>query len=443
MRIQLSDHFTYRKLLRFVLPSIIMMVFTSIYSVVDGLFVSNYVGKTPFAALNLVYPVLMMFGALGFMVGTGGSAIVARTLGQGDCDRANQYFSMLVYATIIGGILITVAGQMGIRQISVALGAQGDMLEYCILYGRITLLSLTAFMLQNVFQSFFVTAEKPQIGLFVMIAAGITNIVLDFLFVAVLSWGLAGAAAATAVSQAVGGIVPFLYFARKNDSLLALTKAGFYGNVFLETCTNGSSELMTNISSSIVNILYNFQLMRLAGEDGVAAYGVIMYVNFVFIAMFIGYSIGIAPIIGFHFGAGNRDEMKGLFRRSLVIVGVAGVVMLVLAEGLASPLTRVFVGYDGELFALTCRGFRLYALSFLVCGVNIFGSAFFTALSNGAVSALISFLRTLVFQVAVVLILPVFLEINGVWLAIVVAELLALLVTVAFFLTKGKRYQYI
>ncbi len=443
MRIQLSDHFTYGKLLKFVLPSIVMMIFTSIYSVVDGLFVSNFVGKTPFAALNLIYPVLMMAGAIGFMIGTGGSAIVARTLGEGDRARANRYFSMLVYVTIAGGIAITVIGQLCMQKIAAGLGAEGRMAEYCVLYGRIVLLAVTAFMLQNVFQSFFVVAEKPQIGLFVTIAAGIANMVLDYLLIVVFRWGLAGAAAATAASQVLGGIGPFLYFARKNDSLLRLTKTGFDGKMLAGVCMNGSSELMTNISLSIVNILYNFQLMRIAGEDGVAAYGVIMYVNFVFIAVFIGYSIGVAPVTGFHFGAEHREEMRGLFCRSLVIVGVAGCVMVILAEFLSAPLTRIFVGYDGGLFALTCRGFRLYAVSFLFAGMNIYGSAFFTALGDGLVSAVISFLRTLVFQVAMVLILPIVLGSDGIWLAAVAAELLALGVTVTFFALKRKKYQYL
>ncbi len=441
MRIQLSDHFTYGKLLKFVLPSIVMMIFTSIYSVVDGLFVSNFVGKTPFAALNLIYPVLMMAGAIGFMIGTGGSAIVARTLGEGDRARANRYFSMLVYVTIAGGIAITVIGQLCMQKIAAGLGAEGRMAEYCVLYGRIVLLAVTAFMLQNVFQSFFVVAEKPQIGLFVTIAAGIANMVLDYLLIVVFRWGLAGAA--PAASQVLGGIGPFLYFARKNDSLLRLTKTGFDGKMLAGACMNGSSELMTNISLSIVNILYNFQLMRIAGEDGVAAYGVIMYVNFVFIAVFIGYSIGVAPVTSFHFGAEHWEEMRGLFCRSLVIVGVAGCVMVILAEFLSAPLTRIFVGYDGGLFALTCRGFRLYAVSFLFAGMNIYGSAFFTALGDGLVSAVISFLRTLVFQVVMVLILPVVLGGDGIWLAAVAAELLALGVTVTFFALKRKKYQYL
>lgn len=442
MKIRLSDHFTCRRLLRFTLPSIVMMIFTSIYGVVDGLFVSNFVGKTPFAAINLIMPFLMAFGALGFMIGTGGSALVAKTLGEGKQERANALFSMLIGVTLALGVAVAAVGMPLLRPAARALGAQGAMLEDCVRYGGILLPATGAFMLQNVFQSFMITAEKSRLGLAVTVAAGLTNMVLDFVFIVPLGWGLAGAAIATAISQVIGGAVPIVYFARKNDSLLRLTKAKFEGRILLRTCTNGSSELMSNISASIVTMLYNFQLMRLAGEDGIAAYGVVMYVNFVFSAIFIGYSIGAAPVIGYHYGAQNHAELKNLFRRSLVLVVISGVAMTVLAELLAQPLTHVFVGYDAGLYALTVRGFMLYSISFLVSGVNIFGSAFFTALNNGLVSAAISFLRTLVFQVAVVLLLPLLLGIDGIWLAIVAAELLALAVTLVFFIVKRKQYHY-
>lgn len=443
MKIQLSEHFTYKKLLRFVLPSIVMMIFTSIYGVVDGLFVSNYVGKTAFAAVNLVMPLLMMLSALGFMMGTGGSAIVAKTLGQGDKERANRYFSMMVYVTVVGGVVLTVLGLVFLRPIVIALGAEGEMIGECLIYGRISLASLTFFMVQNVFQSFFVAAEKPHMGLGVMVAAGVTNMILDYLFIVVLGWGIAGAAAATAAGETVGGIVPLIYFSKKNTSLLRLTKTKIKGKILLKACTNGSSELMTNLSMSLVNMLYNMQLMKLAGEDGVAAYGVIMYINFIFLATFIGYSIGSAPIVGYHFGAQNHNELKNLFRKSMRLIGGWGVLLMLLASVLSGPLAQFFVGYDAELLAMTSHGLRLYALAFLVSGFNIYGSAFFTALNNGLVSAVISFLRTLVFQMAAVLILPRLLGLNGIWLAILVAELLALGVTLHFFIRKKKVYHYL
>lgn len=442
MRIQLSEHFSYKKLLRFVLPSIVMMIFTSIYSVVDGVFVSNFVGKTAFAAVNLIMPVTMGIGVIGFMLGTGGSAIVSKTLGEGDKQKANQYFTMIATATVMGGFILTVIGLIYIRPIAIAIGATENMLEDCVLYGRIIISAEIAFMLQNLFQSFFVTAEKPQIGLGITVLAGLTNIIFDTLFVAVFKWGVAGAAFATAVSQVVGGIVPVFYFMRKNDSLLKFTKTDMSLRILLKACTNGSSELMTNLSSSIVNILYNFQLMKIAGEDGVAAYGVIMYVNFIFLAIYIGYSIGSAPVVGYHYGAANYDELKNLLKKSISIVGVFGFVLTFSAIVLSSPLSKIFVGYDTELFEMTKHGFRLYALSFLVSGFNVFGSAFFTALNDGVISAAISFLRTLFFQVIVVLILPIILGLNGIWLAVAAAELFTVIITVIFFVKNKKRYHY-
>ncbi len=442
MRIQLSDHFTYSKLLRFVYPSIMMMIFTSIYSVVDGLFVSNYVGKTPFAAQNLVWPFIMLLAAIGFMLGTGGGAIVAKTLGEGDREKANEYFSLLIYVTLTVSVVLMIVGLVWMPDIAVFLGATEEMLEHCVIYGRVTVAALPAFMLQNTFQSFFPTAEKPKLGLIITAAAGVTNMVLDYVFVAVFRWGLAGAALATGMCQVVGGVVPVIYFFSRNSSLLRLGRTRFYSRVLLKACTNGSSELMTNVCNSVVNILYNFQLMRLIGEDGVSAFGIIMYVMFIFAAAFLGYSIGMAPIVGYHYGADNREELKSLRKKSLRLIVGAGAVLVVLAEVLALPLARMFVGYDPELTALTCHAFRLFSLSYLFMGVNIFGSAFFTALSNGAISAGISFLRTLVFQVAAVLILPVFFDVEGVWMSVIVAEVLALGVTAACLAKNRKRYGY-
>ena len=443
MKIQLSDHFTTPRLLRFVFPSIVMMIFTSIYGVVDGLFVSNYVGKTPFAAVNLIMPFLMIMGAVGFMFGTGGSAVVSQSLGEGKPDKANQYFSMMVYVVIGSGIVLTLAGLLFLRPIAAAFGATGEMLDNCVVYGRIILCTLTAFMLQNVFQSFLVTAERPQLGLAVTVAAGVANMVLDFVFIAVFQWGIAGAAAATAASQLIGGLIPLIYFIKPNTSRLRLVKTRLNARILGKTCINGSSELMTNISMSLVNILYNFQLMRYIGEDGVAAYGIIMYVSFTFAAIFIGYSIGSAPVIGYHYGAGNYTELKGLFRKSIFLITLWNIVLTILAVLTAQPLAQIFVGYDASLTALTRRALCLYSLSFLVMGLNIFGSAFFTALGNGVVSAAISFLRTLLFQVVAVLMLPILLGIDGIWLAIVAAEALALIVTVFFFVRKRNYYHYL
>ena len=442
MRIQLSDSFGYKKLLLFTLPSIVMMIFTSIYGVVDGFFVSNYAGKTDFAALNFIMPFLMILGAVGFMFGAGGSALVAKTLGEGEREKASRLFSLFVYITAISGVVLGALGIVFIRPIAALLGAEGEMLDACVLYGRIILIALPLNMLQIEFQTFFVTAEKPQLGLTATVFSGVANMVLDWLFLAVFDWGLAGAAAATAASQAIGGIIPVFYFARKNDSLLRLTTFKYDGKALLRACTNGSSELLSNVSMSLVGMLYNIQLIKFAGEDGVSAYGVLMYVNLVFIAAFIGYSTGVAPVIGYHYGAGNHAELKGLLRKSMTIICICSVGMLGLSEVLASPLSKIFVGYDEALFALTLRGFVIYSFSFLFAGIAIFGSSFFTALNNGLVSAVISFLRTIVFQIAAVIIFPMLWDIDGIWLSIVAAEFLAAAVTVCFIISNRKKYKY-
>ena len=442
MKISLSDHFTYGKLLRFIAPSAVMMVFTSIYGVVDGLFVSNYVGKVPFAAINLVMPFIMILGGIGFMIGTGGSALVSKTLGEGDREKANRYFTMMIYLSLICGVAASVIGFVFIRPISYLLGATDAMIGDCVLYGRVIFLFTTAFMMQNVFQSFLVTAEKPRLGLLATVGAGVTNMALDALFIAGFGWGVEGAALATGISQIVGGILPLVYFLRPNSSLLKITRTKLEGRPVLLAVTNGSSELMSNISTSVVSMIYNFQLMKFAGEDGVAAYGVLMYVQFVFVALFIGYAIGSAPIVGYHYGAMNHRELKNMLKKSIVIMSISGVIMAVLAQALALPLAKVFVGYDEGLFDMTVHAFRVFSFSFILAGINIFASSFFTALNNGAVSAAISFLRTLIFQSASVIVLPMIWELDGIWLSITVAEVFALIISVTFLAVKRKKYNY-
>ena len=443
MNIQLSDHFTYGKLLRFALPSIVIMVFTSIYGVVDGIFVSNFAGKTPFAAINLIMPYIMVFGTVGFMVGTGGTALVSKTLGMGDRKKANEIFSMLVWFCIFSGIVLSVLSMVFLRPAAIALGAEGEILENCVSYGLIVLPATTAYILQFAFQSFCVTAEKSNLSLTMMVVAGVCNIILDALFVAVFHWGLEGAAVATSIAQIIGAIIPLVYFARPNPSLLKLGRFHFDGKSLLRTCTNGASELMSNLSMSLVGMLYNLQLIRYAGEDGIAAYGVIMYVNFVFMAIFIGFVISTAPLIGFNYGADNREELKNIFRKSLAIITSFSIAMTGAALLLARPLSVIFVSYDRVLLEMTVRGFAIYSLSFLLCGFNVFGSSLFTALNNGLISAVISFLRTLVCQTCAVMILPMFLELDGIWFSIVAAELAALILTAVFTVKYGKRYQYL
>lgn len=443
MTIQLSEHFTYKKIFRFALPSIVMMVFTSIYGVVDGTFVSNFVGKTPFAAVNLVWPFLMILVAFGFMIGTGGSALVAKTLGENKKEDANRYFTMLITLVIILGIVLTIFGLIVVRPLSHALGARGQMLEDCVTYGRTLMIFNTAFMLQSVFQSLFITAEKPRLGLIMTVAAGLTNMVLDALFIAVFKWGLVGAALASGLSQCIGGILPLIYFlSSKNDTALKFVKTKLEGKILLKACANGVSELMTTVSSSLVSMLYNFQLMRLAGQNGIAAYGAVMYVEFAFIAVFIGYSIGTAPIVSYHYGSENHNEVKNMLQKSFKIMSVLGITMMVLAQILASPLAKVFVGYDKQLFDMTVHGFRLFSFYFILAGINIYASSFFTALNNGMISAIISFSRTLGFETLAVIILPIFLQLDGVWLAITVAEICAFVISISFLIAKKEKYHY-
>lgn len=442
MKIQLSDHFTYSRLIRFTMPSIIMMIFTSIYSVVDGVFISNFVGKTAFAAINLMYPSFAIMGAFGFMLGTGGSALVAKTMGEGNNEKANKIFSMIIYVVAALGILFGIIGILFVRPVSIFLGAEGQMVEDCVTYARTLMPFMFCFMLQTTFQSFLVTAERPKMGLVVTVSAGVTNMILDALFVAVFRWGLIGAALATGISITVGAVVPLIYFIIGRNPLLHLGKTVFDGKALLKACTNGVSEMMAEVSGSIVTMLYNFQLIRIAGEDGVAAYGVIGYLTFIFIGLFFGYSMGVAPVISFHYGAENHDELKNLFKKSLKLLIASAVVIVVLAELLARPLSAIFVSYDPELLEMTVHGMRIFSLAFLMGGVTIFGSGFFTALNNGLVSAVISFLRTLVFECLAVILLPMIFGLDGIWGSIIVAELAALAITIIFFVKMRNRYHY-
>ena len=444
MSIRLSDHFTYRKLLRFTLPSIPMMIFTSIYGVVDGYFVSNFAGKGPFAAVNLIMPFIMIVATVGFMFGTGGTALVSKTFGEGDPERANRYFSLFVYASFLLGILFSVLGFVFLRPIAALLGAAGKLLDNCVIYGRIVIAAMPFFVLQLLFQSFFVAAEKPNLGFWVIVAGGVTNMIGDAVLVTLLpqELKLSGAAIATALGQLVGGGVPLVYFFRKNDSILRLGRTRFDGKALWKATANGVSELVNSAAMSVVGMVMNVQLLKYAGENGVAAYGVMMYVSMIFSGVFIGYSVGTAPVIGFHFGAKNRGELSNLLKKSLVLLLIGGILMVAAAEALAKPLALLFVGYDAELMRLTESGFRIFGLSFFFMGFAIFGSGFFTALNDGVTSAIISFLRTLVFELAAILLLPLLFQTTGLWCAIVVAELMATVLSFLFMAIKRKRFGY-
>ena len=432
-----------KKLIKFTLPTIIMMIFTSIYGVVDGLFVSNVVGSNAFASINLIMPAIMIIGTIGFMFGTGGSAIISKTLGEGDKEKANKYFSMLIYLEIILGIIFTIIGLFVIEPVAKLLGASQEMMSDCVTYGRVLLIGMTAFILQNSFQSFLVVAEKPGFGLVISIISGVTNMVLDFFFIYLFKWGVAGAAIATITSQFVGAVIPLVYFIRKNDTMLRLGKTKFELSPIIKTCTNGSSEMVTNLSMSLVSILFNMKLMELAGANGVSAYGIIMYVGFLFVGTYVGYSVGSAPIISYHYGANNKEELKSLLKKSVKLLGIIAIIMTALAEIFAKPLASIFVSYDKELLELTINALRLYSLSYIISWFNIFASSFFTALNDGFISALISFLRTLVFQTITILVLPTLWGINGIWLSVLVAEILSIIVSIICLIKNKKKYEYV
>lgn len=440
--IQLSDHFTYGKLLRFTLPSIAMMIFTSIYSVVDGFFISNYAGKTAFAAVNLVFPALMILGTVGFMIGTGGSALVGKTLGEGDKKKASELFSLFIVTAFVLGIVISVVGFIFLRQLAKLLGADDSMIDYCVTYGRIIIVANPFFILQMMFQSFFITAEKPKLGLISTVSAGCANMVLDFLLVGVFGMGVTGAALATAASQVAGGVIPLVYFLRPNTSLLKFTKFKFDFEAIIKACSNGISELLSQVSMSVVGILYNYQLMKYGGENAVAAYGVLMYVSMIFSACFIGYVVGTAPVVSFNYGAENHEELRNLRKKSINLIVGCGFAMVALSWILSTPLSKIFAGYDAELLEMTIAAFKIYSFAFLFMGMAIYGSSFFTALNNGLISAIISVCRTVVFQVGTILILPLFLGVEGIWYSIVVAEFLAMIVSVSLIVAKRKKYGY-
>lgn len=439
---ELSGHFNLKRLLGFTFPSVIMLIFTSVYGIVDGYFVSNYAGKTPFAAVNFIMPVLMILGCIGFMFGTGGGALIAKTMGEGESKKANEIFTLIVAVSAACGVVLSVLGIIFLPRLAELFGTDGQMLENSVTYGRIILAALPFYILQFEFQCLFATAGKPRLGLIVTAAAGIANMVLDALLVAVFPFGLKGAAAATAISQFLGGTIPLLYFCRKNNSLLRFVKCRFDKKVLLKTCTNGSSELMSNISMSVVSMLYNVQLMKYAGENGIAAYGVLMYVSMIFQAVFIGYAVGSAPIISYNYGAGNKAELKSLLKTSAAFMAVCALIMFAAGELLSKPLSLLFVGYDKELHGITAHAFSIFSFSFLLSGFAIFGSSFFTALNDGFTSAAISFLRTLVFQIAAVLIFPLFFKLDGIWFSIVAAEIMAVCVTLLFLAIKRKKYGY-
>lgn len=443
MAVQLSDHFTYRKLFAFVLPPIAMMLLTSVYTMADGLFVSHFVGKTAFAAVNFVFPVVILMAGLGSMFGTGGTALVAKTLGQRAEKRAKRYFTQIILLAGLLGVLMGVLGCIWLPEICRALGATPELLPDAVMYGRVMLAFLPCCILQWTFQSLLITAEKPKLAFWLSVAGGVTNIVLDAVFMAWCGWGVAGAAVATGISQVVAGLLPVLYFILPNSSLLRFRRTRLQPRPMLQACTNGASELVSSVSAAVVGMLYNYQLIRYFGEDGVAAYGVVMYVAFFFVALFIGYDMGSTPLLAYNHGAQNRAELRNLFRKSVVLVGTCGAVLAVAAVVFAHPVAVLFVGYSERLTVLTQHAFWVYGLSFALMGYNIFASGLFTAMNNGLVSAVISLLRTFVFQALAVLGLPLLFGMHGIWWSVSVAEVGALSVSLYLVWRYRKRYGYL
>lgn len=439
----MNRHFTFGALVRFTLPTIAMMIFTSLYNVADGIFVSNFIGKTALAAVNLIWPVVMVFASVGLMMGAGGSALIAKTRGEGDDARANRYFTMCVIFAAALGAVLGIVGQAAMEPLVRLLGADGQLLDDTIVYGRWVMLALPFFVLQFAFETLCSTAGKPMLGFVVTVAAGLTNVLLDALFICGFGWGVAGGAIATALGQVVGGAVPIIYFARKgNSSFLRLVRTRLEARPLGKACVNGSSELVSNIAMSLVATLYNYQLLAYIGEDGVAAYSVIGYTAMIFSAIFMGYALGSSPLMSYQYGARNHREMHSILTKSLGFIAVVAVLMFAAAETLAPTLAAIFVSYDPELLAFTVQAYRIYAVAFLIMGLPMYGSAFFTSLNNGLVSALIAFLRTLVFECGAVIILPLVLGINGIWLSVSVAELCAAVLTVAFMVGLRNRYGY-
>ena len=443
MEIALHGHYGYRRLVVSSVPSILMMLVGSIYSVVDGLFVSNFVGTSAFAALNIIWPAVMLIGALGLMVGTGGSALVSKTMGEGDYYRASAIFSMLIRFTLILSLVFMIPLLVFMEPLARILGAEGETAHLCVVYGSICTIGLPAFMLQMCFQSFYMTAERPQLGTAMSIICAVTNMVLDALFIVVFKWGLAGAAAASMLACCVGGFFPLWYFSsRHNRSSLRIVRSGFEREPLLQACSNGLSEYVGNISWNILAICYNLQLLRMMGENGVAAYSVLLYYGYIFAAVFFGYNITVTPVIGYNYGAGNKPELKSLLRHSVILLLVLGALMTLVSELSAGPAARLFVGYDPELTTLTTRAIRLYMLSFFIAGINLFASAWFTGLNNGKVSATVSFIRNLVFELGFVFLLPAVMGPDGIWLAVDAADLCCLFLCTALILAYRSRYGY-
>lgn len=443
MSYKISEHFNIKKIIIFTLPSIGMMLISSIYGVVDGFFVSNYIGSNAFAAVNIVWPFEMILGSFGLMIGAGGSALVSKTMGEQKYDLANRYFSMLIIFVIIFGMFISILGIIFNPYIIHLLDLDQETINNCNIYANVLFIFLIFFMLQNIFQSFNIVASKPEMGIITMILSGITNILLDYIFIVILNMGIFGAALATGLSQFAGAIVPFIFFINKNSTLLRIKFVKIDFKIILKTSYNGISEMLSSISFSLVSILYNIILLSYIGINGVNAYGVILYISYIFISIYFGYSMGISPIISYNYGAKNKKELNNIFNISLVLICSVSILLTFIGYIFAKQLSSIFVNYDKELLNLTTHALHINVFSFLFCGYNIFASSLFTALNNGTVSLILSFLRSLIIQVVCILTIPILFGSEGIWFAGVVSDIISLIISIIFIFKYRNKYGYL
>lgn len=425
----IGREFGFFSLLKFALPSVIMMMVMGLYSMVDSMFVSRFVSTNALSAINVVYPVINLLIGLGVMLASGGSAVIAAKMGAGKTDEARRDFSMIVTIGLASSIVIAVAGLIFIRPIVTFLGASELLVDYAVTYLAIILMFAPANMLQMLFQMFFVTAGRPGLGLTFIIGAGLVNAVLDYVFIVPLGMGIAGAALATGIGYLIPAAAGLIFFFGKKKELY-FTKPKFSAAVLGSSCSNGSSEMVSNLSMAVVTLVFNRIMMNLAGEDGVAAVTIVMYAQFLLSSIFMGFSLGVQPVISFHHGAGNRRNLKGIYRHCIVFIAIAAVSVFAVAMTLGPTLTTIFTPKDTNVWTLAVRGFMILPFCFLLEGFSIYASAAFTALGDGKTSALISFLRTFLFILTGLLTLPLAFGIDGVWLAVPVAELCSVLVVI-------------
>ncbi len=442
MNTTISQKFTLTSLLKFALPTTIMMVVLSIYTLVDGVFVSNFVGELAFSAINIIFPFISLIFALGIMAATGGNALVANNLGQGDDEKARENFTLIVIFATGLGLLLMMVGIVFNKEIARLLGATPLIEEYA----RDYLSTLAPFIPLAIWMGFsqilFVTIGKPTLGLIATLVGGITNIIFDYLFIVVMNMGIKGAALGTGLGYSLPGLFFIYYFLFHRKNSLYFVKPRWRARVLLKTFTNGSSEFVANLATSITTFMFNLIILDLAGEQGVAAIGIILYAQFLLMSAFLGYAQGVAPIFSYAYGARDHLQLKKVFSISIRVIILFSLAIASFSYFASSSIVGIFVERQSQVFSLAKNGFSVFSLSFLFMGVNIFSSSLFTAFSNGKISASISFLRTLVFILGYLLFLPRFLGLPGVWLAIPLAEFTTMFFSISYLTIQRKKYHY-